>query len=180
LALLREQINSKQSKAKKSKAKAMSSSKQQPETVLCGGCGDKPKKGVTFKTCSGCGLVAYCCTACQTKAWSGHKGPCKRHRKEKEQGKAKEAAKERGSRSGSGLGDMGSIMAALNMPSPQPQPQTQWYQGEHLCNACYYGHHEEVNQILGQGGIDVDWTQPGSGQQHLLHLRKGVTNACRT
>jgi hypothetical protein len=53
---------------------------QPPEIVLCGKCGDKPKKGVTFKTCSGCALVAYCSAACQLAAWSDHKAACKRNR----------------------------------------------------------------------------------------------------
>jgi ankyrin repeat protein len=56
-------------------------------------------------------------------------------------------------------------MAALNMPSPQPQPQPkpQRYHESHLFNACFDGHHEELNQILRRGGLDVDWAQPGTG-----------------
>ena len=92
-----------------------------PDLLLCGECGDKPKKGVTFKTCSGCASVAYCCAACQLAAWPGHRPICKA--KKKERAKANEAAAARASGSGSGLGDMGSIMAALMPPQPQPQPQ---------------------------------------------------------
>ncbi len=93
-----------------------------------GGCGQKAKKGVTFKICSGCGFEAYCSAACQGKGWSAHKAICKIKKKEKkEREKATEAVKERGSGSGSGSGsgtgrgvaDMGSIMAILMARQPQ-------------------------------------------------------------
>jgi hypothetical protein len=139
------------------------SSKQQeqlPDLTQCGECSRPPKKGETLKTCSGCGLVAYCCTACQTKAWNGHRAACKRARKERE-AKAKEAAKEPGSgnRSGSGLGDMGSIMAAL-MPPPQ-QPLR--YNEIHIFNACFQGHHEELQRIMRQSKLNVNWAEPDTG-----------------
>ena len=111
------------------------SSRGQEMTDLteCGECKIRPKKkGQAFKTCGGCGLVAYCCTACQTKAWRGHKSDCKLNSVAKrERDEAREAAKEKGSGgscgSGSarGLGDMGSLMVALNMPQPKPQPKPQ-------------------------------------------------------
>jgi hypothetical protein len=133
----------------------MSSSMEQPELVLCGGCGDK-----------GCAFVCYCSAACQTAAWSAHKGPCNIKKKEKKaREKAKEAAKEPGSGSGSGSGltDMGSIMAALM--APQPQPQQQRYQDAYVFNACFHNHHEELQKILRQQQprLDVDWAQPSTG-----------------
>ncbi len=50
-----------------------------------GGCGQKVKKGVTFKICSGCGFEAYCSAACQ-----GNKAICKIKKKEREIEREKE------------------------------------------------------------------------------------------
>ena len=142
-----------------------------PDLTECGQCKTRPnkKKGQIFMICSACGLVAYCSTACQTKAWPGHKSDCKLNRAAKNA--RDEAAKERGSSSSkcssvSVLEDMGSIMAALNsMPQaqPQPQPRPQRYQEGHVYNACYYGQHEELQKILLQSGLDVNDTDPDTG-----------------
>jgi hypothetical protein len=142
--------------------------KEDPQIVPCGGCGAKPKKGVTFKVCT-CG-EAYCCNACQSKAWAEHKGPCKIKRKAREQsmkaeraevGVAGAVATERGSGSGSGLRDMGSIMAALMLPQHQPQPQQ--YSGEQLWNACLDDRYEEVQTMLQQHGLDLNLASPEIG-----------------
>ena len=143
-------MSSSSSSSSSSSKAAATQQKPPPEIVLCGGCGDKPKKGVTFKTCSGCTIVAYCCTECQIAAWPDHKGFCKEKKKEKaktsaakEAAAAAAAAAAARARSGRGLKDMGSIMAALMPHLPQPQPQ-QRYQEADLWNACLDGHHEEL------------------------------------
>jgi hypothetical protein len=143
-----------------------------PQILVCGGCGEKPKKGVTFKVCS-CG-EAYCCTACQSKAWAEHKGPCKIERNEikaKAKAKAEEAAavlKERGSGFGSGSGsgcgssgldDMESIMTALMLPPPQPQR----YDTVQLWNACLQDRYEELQTMLKQHGLDLNFAHPENG-----------------
>jgi len=94
---------------------------EQPEPALkepppCDMC---HQTGVPLMKCSGCKIAKYCSTACQTAAWVEHCAACKRARKERENLKAKEEGANApgsgsGSGSGSGLGDMGSIMAALN------------------------------------------------------------------
>jgi hypothetical protein len=69
----------------------MSSIQQEtPDLTRCGGCGQKAKKGVTFKICSGCGFEAYCSAACQGKGWSAHKAICKIKKKEREIEREKE------------------------------------------------------------------------------------------
>ena len=89
------------------------------------------KKGApSCNTCSGCGTVVYCNAQCQKAHWVLHRPDCTRIKKEKkEREKEKEKEKEKEAKanepahisdSGSGLGDMGSLMAAL-MPPPQPQ-----------------------------------------------------------
>jgi hypothetical protein len=135
---------------------------QDPQIVSCGECGEKPKKGVTFKVCA-CG-EPYCCNACQSKAWAEHKGPCKIKRKEIKIAKAEEAAAaalatERGSGSGSGLRDMGSIMAALKLPPPQQQPDD----GMQLWNACFHDRFEDLKMMLQQHGLYLNLAEPQSG-----------------
>ena len=135
-----------------SSSSASSSSKllSPPDILLCGQCYSKPKKGVTFKTCAACGLVAYCCVACQTKDWKAHKAACKLNRaaknardearekdeRERAEAKAKEAevAASRGSGNNSGLDDMGSIMVALmpRVPPPPPPPSYRRYHEVHV------------------------------------------------
>ena len=47
----------------------------------CNVCG---KTGDGIKKCAGCETVAYCCRACQKKAWrSGHREICKRIQRER-------------------------------------------------------------------------------------------------
>jgi ankyrin repeat protein len=132
-------------------SKAMSSNPQElPDLTMCGECCQRPRKGQKFMICAGCGLVAYCCIACQTKAWSAHKIACKIKKKEKEaREKSKVAAP------GSGLGDMGSIMAAL-MPPPPPKR----YHEAEAYSACFLNNHEELQMMLLQTGLDVDWAKP--------------------
>jgi hypothetical protein len=142
---------------------------QDSQIVSCGGCGQKPNKGVTFKVCT-CGEV-YCCNACQSKAWAEHKGPCKIKRNAiKAKAKAEEAAaaasaaveKEEGSGSGSGLRDMGSIMAALKLPQHQPPSQQQSNDGMQLWMVCLH-HHEELHTMLQQHGLDLNFAEPQTG-----------------
>jgi hypothetical protein len=150
----------------------MSSIQKTPDLTRCGGCGQKAKKGVTFKICSGCGFEAYCSFACQGKGWSAHKAICKIKRKERE------AAKEKGSGSGggggSGLEDMGSIMAVLIAP----QPQLQQYDGGHLYDACAMEDHEEVQRILQQRGLEIDWAEPEDGVTSAIIAAERGNDKC--
>jgi hypothetical protein len=63
----------------------------------CDGCGKEGGADLTLKSCSACLSVSYCSSACQREAWIGHKAACKKNRK-----------------SGSGVGDMGSLLVALS------------------------------------------------------------------
>ena len=134
-----------------------SSSKKQQEEELkrCGCCG---RDDLALKNCSGCGSVAYCDAKCQTADWPSHKTVCNRIKKEKkaQQEKANEAPKSSGS--GSGLGDMGSILAAL-MPPPRPQR----YDEVDVWNACFQDHHGEVEKMLRQLGLDLNDADPDDG-----------------
>jgi ankyrin repeat protein len=142
---------------------------EDPQKHMCGQCGQKPKKGVTFKVCS-CG-EPYCCIACQSKAWAEHKGPCKIKRKDaKAKSKVEEAAtaaaaaavaKEQGS--GRGMGDMGSIMAALKLTQQQPTPQPQRYETAHLLKACLDDRYEELQTMMLQHGLDFNYAEPQTG-----------------
>jgi hypothetical protein len=137
---------------------------EDPQIVSCGGCGHKPKKGVTFKVCSGCGDEAYCCNECQSKAWAEHKGPCKIKKKEKQaKAKAAEVAAAVAKEWVSGdLGDMGPIMAALMLPH-QPPPQPQQYDGMQLWNACFDDRYEELQTMVQQHRLDLNFAEPQSG-----------------
>jgi ankyrin repeat protein len=99
--------------------------------------------------------------------------------------KAKEAAKEPGSGSGdgsgggsgSGLRDMGSIMAALNMPPPQQQ-QRRLSSEEHVYDACSHGHHKELQHILLQAGLEIDWAEPDNGFTAATIAAQGGHDEC--
>ena len=128
----------------------------QEKLTRCGFC---EQTGVSLKMCGACGTVSYCGAACQNAGWTAHKADCKRIKK------AKEAAVARGY----GLDDMGSILAALNMPLQQPrrqpnrqsQPQPQLYDEEDLYDSCFDGHHEELKKMLLQRNprLDVNWVE---------------------
>jgi hypothetical protein len=141
---------------------------EDPQKLMCGECGQKPKKGVTFKVCS-CGEL-YCCIACQSKAWVEHEGACKIKRKDaKAKAKVEEAAsaaaaavaKEQGS--GRGMGDMGSIMAALKLTQHQPTPQPQRCDTAHLLEACLDDRYEELQTMMLQHGLDFNYAEPKTG-----------------
>ncbi len=145
----------------------MSSNKQQQqkqkkkedesEVPLCDSC---HQPCLALKACAGCGCEKYCDSTCQKARWPHHKAECKTKRIERaSEAKAKEAIKERVS--GSGLRDMGSIMAVLNMPSPPRQPQR--YQQAEMYNASLDDLHKELQKILRQPGLDVDWVAPDTG-----------------
>jgi hypothetical protein len=51
---------------------------------------------------------------------------------------------------------MGSIMAALNMSPPPPQQQRRLA----AYKACFDDHHEELQKMLQQSGLDIDWAEP--------------------
>jgi hypothetical protein len=130
---------------------------EEPEVPRCDFC---YQPSLSLKDCAGCGCEKYCDSTCQKARWPHHKAECKTKRIERaSEAKAKEAIKERGS--GSGLRDMGSIMAVLNMPSPPLQPQR--YQQAEMYNASLDDLHKELQKILRQPGLDVDWVAPDTG-----------------
>jgi hypothetical protein len=133
--------------------------KDEPEVPLCDFC---QQLVLTLKACAGCGCEKYCDATCQKARWPHHKAACKAKRER--EAKAKEAAKERGS--GSGLRDMGAIMAKLmplQPPPLQPPPQPQRYQDRDIGLASYQDHREELQTMLRQPGLDVNWAQPDTG-----------------
>ena len=97
--------------------------------------------------CGGCRTIKYCSAACQKSHWLVHRPDCSpRIKKEK----AKKAARD----SGSGLGDMGSILNALLMPP------SKGYNGRDVFNACVNDNHKELEKMVKQLGLDVNWTSP--------------------
>ena len=120
----------------------------------CGCCG---REDLALKKCLGCGSVAYCDAKCQTADWPSHKTVCNRIKKEKKAQQEK-ASMEAPKSSGSGLADMGSILAAL-MPPPRPQRYTE----VDLWNACFDDHSAEVQNMLKQQGLDINWVDPEQG-----------------
>jgi hypothetical protein len=131
---------------------------KESEVPLCDFC---QQPGLSLKACAGCGCEKYCDSTCQKARWPHHKIACKAKRLEwKSEAKAKEAAKERGS--GSSLRDMGSIMAAL-MKSHQPTPQQQRYNEVDLFNASVQNHCKELQTMLRQPGLDVNFIEPNNG-----------------
>jgi ankyrin repeat protein len=88
--------------------------------------------------------------------WPHHKVECQAKMK------GRETAKEQGSGSGSGSGFVGSIMAALLSVCP-PTPQMQRYEDCDMFNATLENHCEELQKILYQLGLDVDWASPDTG-----------------
>ncbi len=123
----------------------------------CGCCG---RDDLALKKCLGCGSVAYCDAKCQTADWPSHKTVCNRIKKEKKAQQEEKASVEapKSSGSGSGLGDVGSLMNAL-IPPPRPQR----YEEADVYNACFQGHDEELSKILEQRGLDLNWTHPDHG-----------------
>jgi hypothetical protein len=160
----------------------MSSNKKQqqkkqkidPEVPRCDFC---HQPGLSLKACAGCGCEKYCDSTCHKARWPHHKVESKAKRNEREnEARATEAAKERGS--GSGMRDMGSIMATLMMP-PQPPPQEQRYDEIDLFNASLRSQYEELQKMLCQPGLDIDWAQALELLQPTLQRRMGLTNVFR-
>jgi hypothetical protein len=126
---------------------------EEPEVSLCHFC---HQPGLSLKACTGCGCEKYCDSTCQKARWPHHKVACKAKRKAREQeGKVKEAAKEQGGGSGSGLRDMGSITAALIKP-PQPPPLQHIFNECDVFNASAENHSEELQKMLRQPGFDIN------------------------
>ena len=133
--------------------KEMEDNKEKEKKKACDGCG---RDDVPLKNCAACGSVWYCGPACQKQGWPGHRAVCRGKKKEKERG--------------SGFADMGSLLNALmpppkpqTQPQPQPQPQPQRYCEGDVLNACLDGHHEELQKMLRQRGLDVNWAHPEDG-----------------
>jgi hypothetical protein len=126
----------------------LSSVAKQP-SKKCAGCG---KDGTGFKHCGGCLSVFYCSSACQSTSWAGHKAACKqirllRIKEEKEKG-------------GGGVGVMGSTMPAQ---MPQHQPQLLRYKNWDVYNTCGNDHRAQLQKVLQQSGLDVNWAHPAKG-----------------
>ena len=145
------------SNKKQQKLQPTNKVEEKPKVPLCDFC---HQPGLALKACAGCGCEKYCDSTCQKARWPHHKAECKAKRQEREsEAKTKETVKERGS--GSGLRDMGSIMAALIQ---QPlQPQQRRYNEVDAYNAVIYDHHTELKKMLQQSGLDIDWTEPVTG-----------------
>ena len=127
--------------------------------------------------------MVYCSAACQLAAWHDHKAACKLNRAAKtardEALKEKATAKAAPARgNSSGLGDMGSIMAALMPPPQQQQQQQQRYDEGQVYNACFDGHHEELQKMLKQRGIDVNWGEPETGATAAHAAAEGGHDKC--
>ena len=128
----------------KQKQKQKQNQEEEEQAQICDFC---LKKGEKLLKCGGCGLVAYCNAGCQKSHWGDHRGTCKQKQKEKKEREAKEAARS----SGSGLGDMGSILNALMPPPPQ-----QRYTEVDVWNACLQNNHVELDQMIQQRGLDLN------------------------
>ena len=127
----------------------------------CDSCGSDE---LPLKKCAGCGTVAYCGTKCQVAHWPLHRPACKLRKKEIEREKAKDKAKEAARGSGGNLGDMGSIMAAALMSSLPPKR----YHERDVYNACFHDHHEELEKMLKQLGLDANWVSSVTGATAAL------------
>jgi ankyrin repeat protein len=112
----------------------------------CAGCG---KDGANFKHCGGCLSVFYCSSACQSTSWAGHKAACKRIRLLR--------IKEEKEKEGSDAGDTGS------KPQPHLQPQSLRYSDRDIAVACQDDQRGELQKILQQSGLDVNWANPADG-----------------
>jgi hypothetical protein len=121
------------------------------QPLLCGFC-EQPGE---LKLCAACGSVS---AACQGAHWADHKPTRKLLRKEK-RAKKKEAAQGSGSGSGDGLGDMGALLNVLMQPRPRPQS----HDVIDVWNACLNGNRAQVQTMLLQRGLDVDWVDPDDG-----------------
>jgi ankyrin repeat protein len=109
----------------------------------CAGCG---KEGAGFKHCGGCLSVFYCSSACQSTSWAGHKAACKEIRLQR----IKEGC--------SGVGDIESTLPT-QMHQPQPRIHEDW----EIFNACCEDHRAELQKVLQQSGLDVNWAIPAAG-----------------
>eukprot|EP00746_Dinoflagellata_sp_MGD_P087486 gnl/MRDRNA2_/MRDRNA2_34698_c0_seq1.p1 gnl/MRDRNA2_/MRDRNA2_34698_c0~~gnl/MRDRNA2_/MRDRNA2_34698_c0_seq1.p1 ORF type:complete len:650 (+),score=74.02 gnl/MRDRNA2_/MRDRNA2_34698_c0_seq1:81-1952(+) len=47
------------------------------QSVMCSACGKVSVGAYSMQKCSGCGVVTYCCAACQKQHWPAHKRSCK-------------------------------------------------------------------------------------------------------
>jgi hypothetical protein len=113
----------------------------------CAGCG---KDGDGFKHCGGCLTVFYCSSACQLTSWAGHKAACKQIRLLR--------IKETKEKGGDGVGDMGYVKGTV-----MPQPQSQQYEEYDIGRACFNDHRDELQKVLQQSGLDVNWAIPDDG-----------------
>ena len=144
---------------------------EEPEVPLCDYC---HQPGLSLKACAGCGCEKYCDSTCQKARWPHHKAECKAKRTERE--RAKEAVKERGSNSD--VRDMGSIMAALIQQPPQPQQRR--FDEVDAFNACVEDHYEELQKMLQQSGLDIDWAEPVSGATATYAAAQQGRDKCLT
>ena len=103
----------------------------------CAGCGKEEGAGLILKICSGCHSVSYCGSACQRAGWPGHKKVCKEIQTASIKG-------------GSGVG---SPLTAPLSPSVERHQEA-------VYDACARGHHEELQIVLRQPGLDINWVDP--------------------
>jgi hypothetical protein len=107
----------------------------------CAGCGKKAGADLILKSCSACHSVSYCSSGCQTAAWKEHRAVCKQLR----------------ANGGSGVGVMGSPPTAPHSSTVKRYTVADYY------DACVEGQHEELQKVLEQRDIDVNWAHPEDG-----------------
>ena len=121
-----------------------SSEASNKQKMKCAACG---KEGDDLKNCSACLSVRYCSSACQRVGWPGHRAECFRLRnkdKDKDEDKSNKE-KNKGER-GSGVGS----------PKAAPPSAVKRYNEVDVTIACFDGHHEELQKVLEQKGLDIN------------------------
>ena len=120
---------------------------QQQKKKVCAGCGKEEAAGlVVLKNCSGCHSVIYCSSDCQRAGWPGHKEDCKLVQL-----------------------SVGVGSAAPTSASSHSSSTARRYHSWDAFNACVQNHYEELQKVLLQARLDVNWAEP-SGGATALHV----------
>ena len=122
----------------------------------CAGCGKKAGPDLILKSCSACQSVSYCSSGCQTAAWKEHRVVCNQLR----------------ASGGSGVGVMGSLPTAPLSSTVERYTEADYF------NACGAGRHEELQKVLEQRDIDVNWAHPDNGQTAMYDAAMNGHDKC--